>query len=560
VEKKAYINRNSRAALIIFSLAVFLFLFILFAAPAMAGGAITGSFTVPLVVTDIAVSDIGLNAATITWQTNGLSDSQVEYGVTDSYGLVASQPTDSTSSHSIRLTGLASGTAYHYRVKSNSAVGDAVSTDSTFTTLAVPPPPAATTPTPTTTATTPPPVVSTTGEAAWTPTVSGVVPTTVTVGSTDNKSSVTIPQGTKALDKDGTPLKAITCNPPASLPTPPPTSNILAAYDLGPTGATFQTPITVAMKFDPAALPAGVSASNLIIAFYDTAAGVWTPLGNIVIDTVNHTISCTTTHFTEFAVMTAPAPKPAPTTSTTTTMTVTSTTTATTTPAPTAQIAVRVTDPDGNPVPATLSLTKDAKEVATGQNGVLDTSVPAGQYVISASLGGEKLAEQAVDLTAPNGIKEITLVVKTVEFATFKVITNYDARTHITSSARVDYTVRNLYQPVAQVDLKLKVSFNGAALEEIPVLPAATLVTGDTSGFKDYVPAQGWQSGAYTFQANLYAGGKLYTSSPEQKIDVPSPQAIRLALISAIIGGGLVIIAAIILTIIIRRHRALKDS
>jgi len=53
------------------------------------------------------------------------------------------------------------------------------------------------------------------------------------------------------------------------------------------------------MKFDPAALPAGVSASNLIIAFYDTAAGVWTPLGNIVIDTVNHTISCTTTHFTQ---------------------------------------------------------------------------------------------------------------------------------------------------------------------------------------------------------------------------------------------------------------------
>ena len=98
MEKKAYINRNSRAALIIFRLAVFLFLFILFAAPAMAGGAITGSFTVPLVVTDIAVSDIGLNAATITWQTNGLSDSQVEYGVTDSYGLVASQPTDSTTS------------------------------------------------------------------------------------------------------------------------------------------------------------------------------------------------------------------------------------------------------------------------------------------------------------------------------------------------------------------------------------------------------------------------------------------------------------------------------
>ena len=552
--------------MIICSLAVFMFLFILFAAPAMAGGAITGSFTVPLVASALAASDISLNAATISWQTNGLSDSQVEYGTDASYGLVASQPTDATNSHSVRLNGLASATIYHYRVKSTCIDGVAVSTDNTFTTLAVPPPPitttAATTPTPTTTATTPPPVVSTTGEAAWTPTASGVTPTTVTVGSTDNKSSVTIPQGTKALDKDGTPLKAITCNPPASLPPPPPTSNILAAYDLGPTGATFQTPITVAMKFDPAALPAGVSASNLIIAFYDTAAGVWTPLGNIVIDTVNHTISCTTTHFTQFAMMTAPAPKPVVTTSTTTTTTatLTTTTTTTTTLAPPVQLVARVTDPDGNPVTAIVRLLKGQQEVAASQTGVLDTSVPAGQYVISASLGGEKLAEQAVDLTAANGKKEVTVVVKTVEFASFKVVANNDMQTHNLTSARIDYAIRNLYQPMAQVDVRLKVSYSGAALEEIPLLPATQLITGDTSGFKDYAPAQGWQSGTYSFQAGLYTGGKLYTTSPEQKLDVPEPQAIRLALISAIIGGGLVIIAAVILTVIIRRHRALKDS
>jgi hypothetical protein len=373
---------------------------------------------------------------------------------------------------------------------------------------------------------------------------------------------VTIPQGTKALDKDGTPLKAITCNPPASLPPPPPTSNILAAYDLGPTGATFQTPITVAMKFDPAALPAGVSASNLIIAFYDTAAGVWTPLGNIVIDTVNHTISCTTTHFTQFAMMTAPAPKPVVTTSTTTTTTatLTTTTTTTTTPAPPVQLVARVTDPDGNPVTAIVRLLKGQQEVAASQTGVLDTSVPAGQYVISASLGGEKLAEQAVDLTAANGKKEVTVVVKTVEFASFKVVANNDMQTHNLTSARIDYAIRNLYQPMAQVDVRLKVSYSGAALEEIPLLPATQLITGDTSGFKDYAPAQGWQSGTYSFQAGLYTGGKLYTTSPEQKLDVPEPQAIRLALISAIIGGGLVIIAAVILTVIIRRHRALKDS
>jgi len=69
-------------------------------------------------------------------------------------------------------------------------------------------------------------------------------------------------------------------------------------------------------------------------------------------------------------------------------------------------------------------LSKDAKEVASGQNGVLNTSVPAGQYVSALSLGGEQLAEQAVDLTAANGKKEVTVVVKTVEFASFKVVAN----------------------------------------------------------------------------------------------------------------------------------------
>jgi len=61
------------------------------------------------------------------------------------------------------------------------------------------------------------------------------------------------------------------------------------------------------MQYDPATLPVGAGEGDLIIAFYDTTTGTWVPLNNIVIDTVHNTISCTTTHFTQFAVLYAPA-------------------------------------------------------------------------------------------------------------------------------------------------------------------------------------------------------------------------------------------------------------
>ena len=116
------------------------------------------------------------------------------------------------------------------------------------------------------------------------------------------------------LDKDGNPLQGITRSPPAVIPPAPDSDSVLVSLDLGPSGATFSTPITIEMKFDPAILPAGAGAGDLVIAYYDVAAGAWVPLNNIVIDTVNHTISCTTTHFTQFAVIYAPAGMAAPTT------------------------------------------------------------------------------------------------------------------------------------------------------------------------------------------------------------------------------------------------------
>jgi hypothetical protein len=87
-----------------------------------------------LIITSISSSNITGVAATITWRTNRPADSQVEYGVTTSYGNVVSLKTLETD-HQMTLFGLSSETLYHYRVKSKDEAGNLSSSgDLTFTT------------------------------------------------------------------------------------------------------------------------------------------------------------------------------------------------------------------------------------------------------------------------------------------------------------------------------------------------------------------------------------------------------------------------------------------
>jgi len=83
-------------------------------------------------------SSVSTSTATITWATNELASSTVNYGTTISYG--TSSTTDVLrTSHSVVLTGLSTSTTYHFRVASGDSSGNtATSSDYTFTTDAGP--------------------------------------------------------------------------------------------------------------------------------------------------------------------------------------------------------------------------------------------------------------------------------------------------------------------------------------------------------------------------------------------------------------------------------------
>lgn len=89
-------------------------------------------------ITNIQTPSISQTGATVTWTTDEVATSRIEYGVTSAYGSFTTVDASAdTISHSVAFTGLSAGTTYHFRVLSADAASNAgVSVDGTFTTVA----------------------------------------------------------------------------------------------------------------------------------------------------------------------------------------------------------------------------------------------------------------------------------------------------------------------------------------------------------------------------------------------------------------------------------------
>lgn len=89
-------------------------------------------------ISNVNVDTLEATSATIVWDTSEPSSTQIEYGVTESYGSFTTLQSALVNAHSQQLSGLQMNTLYHYRVHSRDAVGNlAVSGDFTFTTPVV---------------------------------------------------------------------------------------------------------------------------------------------------------------------------------------------------------------------------------------------------------------------------------------------------------------------------------------------------------------------------------------------------------------------------------------
>lgn len=97
-----------------------------------------GQDITPPTISSVASSNLTSSSARITWTTDEVSDTQVEYGPTTSYGSSSTLAPAQVTSHTVDLVGLTAGTVYNYRVKSKDPSNNlAISSNGTFTTTAI---------------------------------------------------------------------------------------------------------------------------------------------------------------------------------------------------------------------------------------------------------------------------------------------------------------------------------------------------------------------------------------------------------------------------------------
>jgi len=93
-------------------------------------------------ISNVRVTSVGSSNATVLWDTDVASTSQVFYGSDQGYGSQSALTSDLVTSHSVKLTGLASNESYHYQAVSTTPAdgGTSTSGDNTLLTAEYVPP------------------------------------------------------------------------------------------------------------------------------------------------------------------------------------------------------------------------------------------------------------------------------------------------------------------------------------------------------------------------------------------------------------------------------------
>lgn len=245
--------------------------------------------TTTQVISSIAATSTASTTATITWNTSSAASRFVNFGLLSTYAASTTEAATSSraTSHSVSLSNLRPCTKYNFQVDGYSTYYvRATSSNQSFFTIGC-----------TGSAT-----VATSTDSNVITTASGGTfvfgTTTVTVPASFTSTSTSAVFQAKQLDR--TAFVATAGTPSGKTQAGTYVLNLTALTDATTTLSTFNQPISVTLAYTDSDI-AGLDTASLKIYRYDAGTG-WTMLDNCTRDSVAKTVTCTTTHFSDFGI------------------------------------------------------------------------------------------------------------------------------------------------------------------------------------------------------------------------------------------------------------------
>jgi len=239
-------------------------------------------------------------------------------------------------------------------------------------------------------------------------------------------------------------------------------------------------------------------------------------------------------------------------------------------PGESALINVRAVGPGGSPIKCMVRLYKidgeDEFELSFTETGVIEARVAPGNYVARAFVGSEKMAEEAVEVL-DGDVKDISLVVKTLYFESYDAIPHSSKDTGKLAYVKLDYTVRNLYEPVSNVEVILNVTKDDEELDQVTLISLDPLDVGRMGLNYNYLPFTGWESGEYVLKLHLNVDGELYASTWDETVEVSADMVVvggdngggsGISMIMGVVAAAVVVILVVAIYFVIRRRQTVE--
>ena len=203
----------------------------------------------------------------------------------------------------------------------------------------------------------------------------------------------------------------------------------------------------------------------------------------------------------------------------------------------------------------------DSNLCGYSNTGISDMRLAPGDYKVECYLENTLVAEDSFTLAADEE-KSLTLTSRTAFIVGFSTVPNYYTESKELAFANMEYTIKNIYQHLEDIEVILKANLDGTVIDELSIFSLSTLNTGNTAAsYNNYVPPEGWESGNYGFTIELHVQGELYNQSREvllsTDIVLPNqePGSLNWYAIIVILMGTIMVAAAVFPAIVVHRRR-----